>query len=67
MDNQKRMKQSISQQILLDQGNSAFSGNLLLNLQGHSDLQEFLFELSTEKRKKKKLRPGTVIMCSCIY
>ena len=30
---------------------------LLLNLQGHSDLQEFLFEPSAEKREKKQVRP----------
>ena len=55
------MRQNVSQQILFGQGNVLLSftinGNLHLNLQGHSDLQEFLFELSAEKREKKQVRP----------
>lgn len=55
------MRQNVSQKILLDQENALLSftinGNLLLNLQGHSDLQEFLFEPSAEKREKKQVRP----------
>ena len=55
------MRQNVSQKILLDQGNALLSftinGNLHLNLQGHSDLQEFLFEPPAEKREKKQVRP----------
>lgn len=55
------MRQNVSQQILFGQGNVLLSftinGNLHLNLQGHSDLQEFLFETSAEKREKKQVRP----------
>lgn len=55
------MRQNVSQKILLDQGNVLLSftinGNLHLNLQGHSDLQEFFFEPSAEKREKKQVRP----------
>lgn len=52
------MRQNDSQQILLDQGNVLLSltinGNLLLNLQGHSDLQEFPFEPPAEKKREEK-------------
>lgn len=55
------MRQNVSQGILFGQGNVLLSftinGNLHLNLQGHSDLQEFLFEPSAEKREKKQVRP----------
>lgn len=55
------MRQNVSQQILFGQGNVLLSftinGNLHLNLQGHSDLQEFLFEPSAEQREKKQVRP----------
>ena len=66
------MRQNVSQKILLDQGNVLLSftinGNFLLNLQGHSDLQEFLFEPSAEKkREKKKVRPEWQLLCALAF